>query len=69
MQNIIPKYNPTKRQQLLEKYKKNIHSNTVERWENHESQIFELIFILAPKSVKVDLSQNLIQRGRFSPKS
>ena len=24
MQNIIPKYNPTKRQQLLEKYKKTI---------------------------------------------
>ena len=32
MQNIMPKYNPTKRQLLLEKYKKNIHSNTVEKW-------------------------------------
>ena len=49
MQNIMPKYNPTKRQQLLEKYKKNIHSNTVERWEKSEADRFlEIDFTLGP---------------------
>ena len=58
MQNIIPKYNPTKQQQLLEKYKKNIHSNTVERWENHKGLIFHELILEIPFSGLMELTDH-----------